>query len=155
MTHRQKGSNRPYYVCSTYNRFGVTNCTAHKVYEQDLDARISQALLGLFQIRGSSWQKNLETGMAKEETEKKLRYLDRQIERLYEDSKLEGFPAFLFKKKLLEYNNQRQRLIEELEATNDSKILTPTEITVTKELLRCIADKVEVYEDGKIAIYKN
>lgn len=155
MTHRQKEPDKSYYVCSTYNRFGIKRCTAHKVYECDLDNKISQALLKLFQKRGSGWHKNIETGTKKEELERKLCYLERQIERLYEDSKLDGFPAFLFKKKLLEYNSQRQRIMGELEAAKDFEIQLPAEITITKELLRGIADRIEVCESGKILICKN
>lgn len=131
------------------------SCTSHKVYEKDLDGVISQALLKLFQVRGAFWRQNVQGKKLEEEFGKKLRRLEQQLERLYEDSQMEGFPDFLFKKKLSEYNTKKQKIMEELKTAKGDEIQVPAKITVSKELLRCIADRIEVHADGKISIYKN
>ena len=141
-----------YYICSTYNHRGNKGCSAHKIYEHDLDQSISRGVLSLFVERAGFWE-NTERKEDKAEKEKQLKRLDKQLERLYEDSLLEGFPQFLFQKKLEEYTKQKENLLKALSA-EESTATIPTDMIVTKELLRLLADRIEVSEKGQISVYK-
>lgn len=158
MTHRERVEKASYYICSTYNHHGKAACSSHKIQETDLDALISDSILELFKTREGYWQEKTSVTSAEEsqkDINRKIKRLDMQLEQLYNDRMLEGFPQFLFEKKLKEYHEQKVALLERLSQCKDKEVKAPAEIKITKELLHIIADRIEVDSSGTFKIYKN
>lgn len=156
MTRRIRGDAGAYFVCSLYNRNGKRACDSHKIYESKLDEVISSALLELFRERDGLWQakESCLSVHRQNELKKQLKRLELQLERLYDDSRIEGFPQFLFEKKLGEYNRQRESILEELSQGGGTSVAAPSEITITRELLHILADRIDIHSDGTCSVYK-
>lgn len=158
MTRRAQNSEHVFYVCSSYNKCGTASCSAHKIEETAVDRMLCEALLLLFQKRNGNWQNadiNSETAGHRKELESRINQLDLQLERLYEDRQMTGFPASLFEKKLQEYNRQRTALSEELKRLEPTHVLKiPKLHSLSKEQLGILATRIEVLKDGTLCVTK-
>lgn len=163
--YKKNRNGKIYYICKKYNLYGNTECSSHKILENDIIGLIFQYLNTELSKNETKLQvENLLKNNLNNENDIKninseINKLKQNLSILYDDKIENKIPEFLYLEKFESYQQKINNLHKKKEIIEQNKNLIDiheiiNNLTLTNAIIKKLFEKIIIYEKGDYSEFK-